>query len=367
MASRSFATGKFGRAMVDFRLPNGDMLCKRLVRERLAVPYEGQSKAEIRALHEANWDALDGRQVAKRKPRPGFRFPGPVPREALESIDARGLRVGFSHHDVSGLEHRPEHVCWNGTLLPADDPWWHGHFTPSGWGCRCWARQVSRAEARRLGGLSDPPAKEVREWTNPRTGKAMEVDRGLHPAWASNPDLDRVRIVADRLNRALDAADDALARAAVRQVVESSLLERHLSGPGEAAPSASDLPAGYLERESMDALAARTKVVRMTTGTAKKQVADLPDITVGDFRSLLPALPGDADLVCKEPARDGSCSTELVFARQFDNGRICRVAICRQDERRVGLTKLHRLKVRHANAAAKRGERLRNWRGWSRQ
>lgn len=182
-----------------------------------------------------------------RKPRPGFRFPGPVPREALDFFDDRDLRPGFDHRDVSGAEHaaaftvakavqldiledirsalrdhlatgqtfasfkrelepvlrakgwwgrkaaidprtgkrveaqlgsparlrtiyranmrsaraagqwervqrtkrlmpyllyrpsasrepREEHVPWYGTLLPADDPWWHDHFPPNGWG-----------------------------------------------------------------------------------------------------------------------------------------------------------------------------------------------------------------------------------------
>ena len=185
--------------------------------------------------------------MADREPKPGFRFPGPVPREALEWFDDRDLRVGFDHRDVWGIEHsyaftvakavqldiledlrealrehieqgktfesfrreiepllqkkgwwgrrevidpktgdtveaqlgsphrlrtifrsniraaraagqwariqrtkrthpyllyrlgpsrehREEHVAWNGTLLPADDSWWHDHFPPNGWG-----------------------------------------------------------------------------------------------------------------------------------------------------------------------------------------------------------------------------------------
>ena len=51
--------GKFGRAMMDFHLPDGQMLCQVLIDERLAVRYHGQNKKDIRADHEANWDALD--------------------------------------------------------------------------------------------------------------------------------------------------------------------------------------------------------------------------------------------------------------------------------------------------------------------
>ena len=53
------ARGKFGRAMMDFYLPDGQMLCQVLLDERLAVRYHGQHKDDIREEHEANWDALD--------------------------------------------------------------------------------------------------------------------------------------------------------------------------------------------------------------------------------------------------------------------------------------------------------------------
>ena len=52
--------GKFGRVLADFTLPEGGALCEILVRERLAVRYHGQAKAEILAEHEVNWDYLEG-------------------------------------------------------------------------------------------------------------------------------------------------------------------------------------------------------------------------------------------------------------------------------------------------------------------
>ena len=57
--------GKFGRAMVDVLLQDGDTLCSLLVRERLAVPYHGQSKSKIKALHEANWRVLEGKSPVR--------------------------------------------------------------------------------------------------------------------------------------------------------------------------------------------------------------------------------------------------------------------------------------------------------------
>ena len=61
--SKSYnATGKFGRAMLDFYLPDGQMLCQVLLDERLAVRYYGQNKKDIRAEHEANWAYLENKE-----------------------------------------------------------------------------------------------------------------------------------------------------------------------------------------------------------------------------------------------------------------------------------------------------------------
>ena len=59
--SKSYdSRGKYGRAMLDFYLPDGRMLCPALIDEHLAVAYHGQNKAEIRVDHEANWAILEG-------------------------------------------------------------------------------------------------------------------------------------------------------------------------------------------------------------------------------------------------------------------------------------------------------------------
>ena len=83
--------------------------------------------------------------------------------------------------------HRPEHVAWKGTLLPADDPWWDTHYGPNGWGCKCRARQISKAEADRLGGPTPRPPLDPVQWTNKRTGETSMVPRGIDPGWDYNP------------------------------------------------------------------------------------------------------------------------------------------------------------------------------------
>ena len=263
-------------------------------------------------------------------PKPGFSFPGPVPREALDYFRAKDLRPGFDYRDVWGQEHahaftvakaiqldilddireavedalaegqtfrqfskdltptlqkkgwwgkkeqidpadgekrtvqlgsprrlrtiyrsnlraaraagqwqriqrtksthpyllyelgpsethRPQHAAWAGTLLPANDPWWQTHFTPNGWGCKCRVRQVSKREAQRRGGVTERPPYDPVEWTNKRTGEVQTVDRGLDPAWAGNPGVNRARVLnrTHWLRRSTPPTRD-LARAAVQ-------------------------------------------------------------------------------------------------------------------------------------------------------
>ena len=62
MSSSYDARGKFGRAMMDFYLPDGKMLCQTLIDEHLAVPYHGQNKKDIRAEHEANYIFLEAQE-----------------------------------------------------------------------------------------------------------------------------------------------------------------------------------------------------------------------------------------------------------------------------------------------------------------
>lgn len=83
---------------------------------------------------------------------------------------------------------RPEHLEWNGTILPADDAWWASHFTPNGWGCKCQVTSLSRREMERDGlKVSKRPDNGTYEWTNPHTGEVTEVPVGIDPGWDYNP------------------------------------------------------------------------------------------------------------------------------------------------------------------------------------
>ena len=57
-------TGKFGRVLGVFTLPDGTTINDALIQKRLAVAYVGQNKELVRAAHEANWKFLD--EVAEK-------------------------------------------------------------------------------------------------------------------------------------------------------------------------------------------------------------------------------------------------------------------------------------------------------------
>ncbi|MFK0299271.1 phage minor head protein [Brevundimonas sp. NPDC090276] len=89
--------------------------------------------------------------------------------------------------------HRPEHIGKEGVVRPVDDPLWATWFPPNGWGCKCWLRQITKAEAERRGVT---PAFDVPTTTFSRTRDDGSTERvtvpvGIDPGWASNPGLNR--------------------------------------------------------------------------------------------------------------------------------------------------------------------------------
>lgn len=88
---------------------------------------------------------------------------------------------------------REEHKGWDGLVLRWDDPWWHTHYPPNGWGCNCDVRPLSERQLRKLGktrpdqapgpGDGDPPpewAYNVGEtaWGKPVADAIITAERG---------------------------------------------------------------------------------------------------------------------------------------------------------------------------------------------
>lgn len=162
--------------------------------------------------------------------------------------------------------HRPEHAAKNGMVLPVDDPFWSAWMPPNGWGCKCWVRSLTRKDAEARGVSESPPHPlPARDWENTRTGEVERVPLGIDPGWQTNPGETRQRHLEQHLAGTLDQADEAVARAAARDLAGSWHARRLLEGAGRGS-----VPVAMLPRLLADELGATTRVVRYSARTVEE-------------------------------------------------------------------------------------------------
>ena len=216
-------------------------------------------------------------------------------------------RPCFLYELGPGRKQCDRHRAWAGTILPVDDPWWDDHFPPNGRDCECRVLQISEAEAERRGGATARPPRNARTMTNPRTGMRFQVDRGLDPAWASNPGKFRGRILMEHLRGKIES-DPAAGRV---------IMERILGGPlfhGLRQRPFAGLPTGFLGSATQRALGAKNPLVEFPEEIVHKQEGRWtkkknekkgghPDLTPEDYQ-LLPRLIENPQLILRyQPAR----------------------------------------------------------------
>lgn len=82
---------------------------------------------------------------------------------------------------------RDEHKRYYGIIRPVDDPIWQRIMPPNGYGCLCWVKQLTRAQAERAG-ISDEVELDEVETENPRTGDKIKSPKGVDPSFDHNHD-----------------------------------------------------------------------------------------------------------------------------------------------------------------------------------
>lgn len=130
-------------------------------------------------------------------------------------------RVGASK------EHRPEHLSWDGLVLPKDDPFWSTHNPRNGWGCKCTTRFVSESQYQRYqrSGIPAPvkgdgqpgrkqistrsPQRRPQEYVNRRTGQRYTGYEGIDPGFEHNAGAGRM----EQLHQVFREKDTAFTRA----------------------------------------------------------------------------------------------------------------------------------------------------------
>jgi len=137
---------------------------------------------------------------------------------------------------------RPQHLAWDGLVLPADDPFWQAHKPQNGWGCTCYILGArSERGARRLGG--DPEKKKPANWDeiDPKTGAPVGIDKGWDYAPGESV-VDEVRKMAEKTRQ----WEYTLAKAFMQGVPES--VRDQLARSYRSLPSVADDARRYAGR-----------------------------------------------------------------------------------------------------------------------
>ncbi|MCP3735975.1 phage minor head protein [Sphingomonas sp. RP10(2022)] len=107
--------------------------------------------------------------------------------ERLERQKTAFPFLRYIHSDAS-RNARPEHVAWDGTIKPVDDPWWDTHYGPCGWGCKCTAVAYNQRQLDKNGWhiTEEPTSFPKVSYLNKRTGEVSQIERGIDPGWSYN-------------------------------------------------------------------------------------------------------------------------------------------------------------------------------------
>ena len=180
-----------------------------------------------------------------------------------ERIERTQAAFPFLEYRLGPSEkHRPHHEDKAGLILPVDDPFWDEWMPPNGWGCKCWVRQVTKAEAGRRG-VSDAPEVPDRKWYNERTGDTQLVPQGIDPGWQRNPGKLRRQAAEGLLRDRLEAAPEAVQRAALADISDSWRVRRILT----EANAVGNAPVAILPDDILSALPGATRIVEVSDRT----------------------------------------------------------------------------------------------------
>jgi len=124
-------------------------------------------------------------------------------------LKARRPYALYKHGDST--HPRPEHLAWDGLVLPVDDPWWNTHSPQNGWGCKCKKFLLNDRDVARRGLTVSGHAPEI-EWEEQVVGargpspRVVTVPKGIDPGFEYRPGARRraETLQAELLRRAED-------------------------------------------------------------------------------------------------------------------------------------------------------------------
>ena len=103
--------------------------------------------------------------------------------------DTKQLRPYWQYrHSHASEDPRPHHMAWDKLVLDADDAWWHTHYPPNGWGCKCYVASLSPRDMKKLG-KKGPDKAPAMNYVTARAGARgnVRVPRGIDAGFAYAP------------------------------------------------------------------------------------------------------------------------------------------------------------------------------------
>ncbi|MCG2663367.1 hypothetical protein [Brevundimonas sp.] len=154
-------------------------------------------------------------------------------------------------------------------MLPVDHPFWLTWFPPNGWECKCWVRQITRAEAMRRGITPDfdVPTRTFRRMRDDGSVERVQVPEGIDPGWQTNPGLNRAKTLMTNMADRLIATGEPAARALMADFWTGSTPEAFAALPGRFFAPVAVAPARV-----QDSLGSKALLVMVSSDTLKTKL-----------------------------------------------------------------------------------------------
>ena len=122
---------------------------------------------------------------------------------------------------------RPQHLAWNGLVLPVDDPFWKTHYPPNGWGCKCKVFAATKRDQKKaqVQGKTEAPSSPV----DPKTGEPTGIDKGWGYNVGTAAQAQGYKVLSDKF----ETLPNDLARKWMASYVKEPAFERFISRKNE--------------------------------------------------------------------------------------------------------------------------------------
>ncbi|MBL4751466.1 MAG: virion morphogenesis protein [Amylibacter sp.] len=171
------------------------------------------------------------------------------------------------------LEPRPQHLAWDGLILPPDHPFWVTHGPPNGWGCSCYVIGArSLAGARRVGGNPNNKLQPGWEKISPRTGTPDGIDKGWDHAPGASA-IDTILAFRDKLDQLPERPSVDL----IANWLGNAAFTNWLKSPK------GNWPLVRIPAKDAKLIGSQKTVADMSASTARKQLHRHPELITSDY------------------------------------------------------------------------------------